>query len=319
MDMTVVIPTYNGVNRFPDVLDRLRSQVISADIPWEVLVVDNNSHDETVDVVKQYQQDWPKTVALRYVLEPKQGLAFARQCGVDNAQGAIVGFLDDDNWPQPNWVAEAIKFSHLNPQVGAYGGKTEAAFEHPPEISIKQIAKFLALQDYGPKPYQFQPQRQILPAGAGLVVRRDAWLSCIPKTLVRISQGGDDYEISLRLAKRGWEIYYNPAMVIQHYIPPKRLDPVYLQQLAHRYGLCTCELMLIEVPFWQQPLLLAKFFLGTIKRILRHTLQHGWQKSDVGLQCQLNFHIGNLKSPFAYILKSLQSKAKFKNHLDKLP
>lgn len=307
MDMTVVIPTYNGASRLPAVLDRLLTQVVADGIQWEVLVVDNNSQDDTAEVVKQYQQTWSQTASLKYVFEPQQGLAFARQCGVDNADGALVGFLDDDNWPDPNWVMAAIEFGQEYPQVGVYGSKTEAAFERPPDMSIKAIAKLLALQNYGDNPYQFQPQRQILPAGAGLVVRRQAWLACMPTTLVRVSQGGDDYEISLRLAHQGWEIYYNPAMVIQHYIPAARLEPGYLLQLAHRYGLCTCELMMINVPGWKQPLLLTKFFLGTVKRVGQHTLKHGWRDADISLQCQLNFHLGNLKSPFAYVLKSLRS------------
>ncbi len=305
MDMTVVLPTYNGATRISAVLDRLRAQNIPAHVKWEVIVVDNNSQDNTAEIFQLNQKKWLKTTPLRYIFEPKQGLAFARQCGVDNALGAIVGFIDDDNWPSPDWVNKAIEFGQLYPEAGAYGGKTTAFFESPPTISISKISKFLALQDYGSKPYKFQPERQILPAGAGLVVRRKAWLDCIPKKLVRISQGGDDYEISLRLSKQGWEIYYNPSMLIQHYIPASRLDPSYLTQLTHRYGLCTCELMMISVPHWQKPLLLTRFLVGTLKRIGIHLYRHGWRQHDVGLQCQLSFYIGNFKSPFIYLQKSV--------------
>lgn len=302
MDMTVVIPTYNGASRFPTVLDRLRVQATPTNLDWEVIVVDNNSQDETAEIVKQYQdQGFP--VSLRYSFEPQQGLAYARQCGVEQAQGRWVGFLDDDNWPAPDWVAMAVQFGHAHPQVGVYGGKTVPVFECPPAMPVKAISKLLALQDYGSSPYQFQPERQILPAGAGLVVRREAWLSCIPKTLVRISNGGDDYEISLRIAKQGWDIYYTPEMAIEHYIPKARLERSYLLKLAYRYGLCTCELMLIEVPLWQQPLLTGKFLAGTLKRMAAHVTRHGWTHPDVNIQYRLRFYMGNLNGLIVHLLK----------------
>ena len=307
MDLSVVIPTYNGAKRLPTVLAYLQDQEVPNDLQWEVVIVDNNSQDETAAIAQQAQTAWRSDVPLRYVFEPQQGLAFARQCGVDHAKGTLVGFLDDDNWPAADWVAAAIQFGQQYPQVGAYGGKTEAAFEQPPEIPIKPISKFLALQNYGSKPYRLHPERQILPAGAGLVVRRSAWLACIPRTLVRISQGGDDYEISLRLAKNGWEIYYNPAMQIQHYIPAVRLERDYLLELTHRYGLCTCQLMMLEVPLWQQPLLLTKFSLGTLKRMLQHFLAHGRRHSDLGLQCQMSFYRGNFAGICRYVLSALSA------------
>lgn len=301
MDLSVVIPTYNGAQRLPAVLAYLRDQVVPEDLQWEVIIVDNNSQDETAAIALQHQSNWRADVPLRYVFEPQQGLAFARQCGIDHAQGTFVGFLDDDNWPAEHWVAAAVQFGQQHPRVGAYGGKTEAAFERPPEIPIRPISKFLALQNYGSEPYRLQPERQILPAGAGLVVRRSAWLACVPRTLVRISQGGDDYEISLRLAKCGWEIYYNPMMQIQHYIPAARLEKDYLLQLTHRYGLCTCQLMMLDVPLWKQPFLLIKFSLGTIKRILNHLFIHGVRQSDLALQCQMSFYRGNFAGIYRYI------------------
>lgn len=305
MDLSVVIPTYNGAQRLPAVLEYLQAQVVPADWQWEIIIVDNNSQDETAAIAQQYQATWRSDVPLRYVFEPQQGLAFARQCGIDQANGTLVGFLDDDNWPAENWVAAAITFGREQPQVGAYGGKTDAAFERPPEISIQPISKFLALQNYGSEPYRLYPERQIVPAGAGLVVRRSAWLACLPRTLVRISQGGDDYEISLRLAKNGWEIYYNPAMRIQHYIPATRLERDYLLQLTHRYGLCTCQLMMLEVPLWKQPFLLAKFSLGTAKRIVKHVFANGFWQSDITVQCQMSFYQGNFLGIIQYMFSPL--------------
>jgi glycosyltransferase involved in cell wall biosynthesis len=92
---TVAIPTYNGGDRLPKVLERLRSQV-NTNFSWEILVVDNNSSDNTKEVVQSYQADW-QGPTLRYCFEAKQGLAFARQCAVENAHGEFVGLLPPMN------------------------------------------------------------------------------------------------------------------------------------------------------------------------------------------------------------------------------
>jgi len=55
IDFTVAIPTYNGADRLPLVLDRLRSQLNTASFTWEIIVVDNNSSDATATVVRHYQ------------------------------------------------------------------------------------------------------------------------------------------------------------------------------------------------------------------------------------------------------------------------
>lgn len=55
LDFTVAIPTYNGANRLPLVLEKLRSQINTENISWEVIIVDNNSSDNTSKIVQDYQ------------------------------------------------------------------------------------------------------------------------------------------------------------------------------------------------------------------------------------------------------------------------
>ncbi|MBE9076046.1 glycosyltransferase [Romeria aff. gracilis LEGE 07310] len=208
-------------------------------------MVDNNSQDDTAAVVRQFQRDWDSPAPLQYVFEPEQGLAHARQCGVEQARGIHIGFLDDDNWPAENWVAAAAKFGQTHPQAGAYGSRIQGAFETPPDETVEPLLSFLAIRDHGDRAYEFQPTQIELPPGAGLTVRKAAWLACIPKTLVNITRSGNDYEISLRMAKRGWEIWYNPEMKVEHFIPNSRLQREYLLKLTHLYGLCTCKLLIV--------------------------------------------------------------------------
>lgn len=310
MDFSVAIPTYNGATRLPEVLDALKQQTHTESLIWEILVVDNNSCDHTAQIVQHYQESWPERCPLKYCFEPQQGLRFARQCAIDNSASQYVGFLDDDNIPFQNWVFAAYHFGEMYSQAGAYGGKIHAKLDELNPELFEQVGNYLAIRQYGEVPQQFQPERLQLPAGAGLVVRREAWLACVPSPSQAMYQGrgADDYEISLHLYKSGWQIWYNPAMEIWHHIPPQRLERKYLVSITYLYGLLTCEMLMILAKPWQQPWILARSFLGSSKRLIFHFLRLRFQANqEINHACELAFHWGNLLSPLRYIkLKLIQ-------------
>ncbi len=97
VDLTVAICTFNGEKRLPAVLDRLLGQTDTAGMTWEVLVVDNNSQDGTAQVVADYAARWRTDSRLRYVFEPTQGTAYARNRAIAEAHSHdLVAFADDD-------------------------------------------------------------------------------------------------------------------------------------------------------------------------------------------------------------------------------
>ena len=178
-DFSVVICTYNGEHRLPILLDRLRAQVIPQSLTWEILIVDNNSHDQTAQCIHTYQQQWSASGSLRYVFEPRQGLAYARRCAMQLVTGEWVGFLDDDTLPSEDWVTQAHGFGQRHPQVGAYGSAISGRYESPPPEGFERIASCLAVIQRGDIPFQYDVGQGVLPAGAGMVVRRRAWLECV--------------------------------------------------------------------------------------------------------------------------------------------
>lgn len=307
--LSVILPTYNGAKRIPDVLERLSKQVVNDNIVWNIWVVDNNSSDETAAVVRHYQQQWSVDCPLNYIFEARQGLAYARQCGIDHSDGSLVAFLDDDNWPPCNWVNQVVAFSQDYPQAGAFGSRIAGVFEEDilPK-DIKPLLGFLAIRDRGDTPHPYPVEQLQCPPGAGLAVRRDAWTQCIPPVLVRNTRGADDSEISWRMVKAGWEVWYNPYITIKHFIPKARLQRSYLRTLTHSYGLCTCELLMIDTVLWQRPLLLTKSTLGSLRRVINHLIKYRHRAVEtVEADCLLSFYLGNLKSPFWYLSKKVFS------------
>jgi glycosyltransferase involved in cell wall biosynthesis len=303
-DFTVAIPTYNGAKTLPLVLDCLKHQIHTETIDWEVIVIDNNSSDYTAELIGIFQKEWIAKVPLKYYLEPKQGSAYARKRAIQEANGQFVGFLDDDNLPASNWVASAYQFGIEHPRVGSYGGQILGKYEAEPPEGFEKVKSFLVIRKYANEAKPFEPERLRLPPGAGLVVRKQAWLDCMPDRFTRAHRGGHDYEISLQLYRRGWEVWFNPAMQIEHLIPAWRMERDYLLRIARIYGLCTCEIRLILAQPWQKPFLLVKSFLGSLRRLLWHLMKYRDRiHTELNLSCEFSFFLGSVMSPFYYLKK----------------
>ncbi|NES80083.1 MAG: glycosyltransferase family 2 protein, partial [Moorea sp. SIO2B7] len=243
LDFTVAIPTYNGVNRLPQVLEKLCSQTEIENISWEIIIVDNNSKDDTEKVIKDYQSRWNFSFPLRYFFEAKQGAAFARLKAVREAEGELIGFLDDDNLPDYNWIFAAYEFAQTHPKAGAFSGQIHGDFEVEPPENFEKIQQFLAIREHGSEPRLFNPDNLQLPPAAALVIRQKAWNKSVPLRpnltgkLPGLMIQGDDYEPLLYIHKAGWEIWYNPAMHTYHQIPKWRLEREYLISIARGCGL----------------------------------------------------------------------------------
>ncbi|NEO99699.1 MAG: glycosyltransferase family 2 protein [Symploca sp. SIO2E9] len=305
VDFSVVIPTYNGASHLPELLEQLRSQVCPENLSWEVIVVDNNSTDDTAQVVRDYQAKWLSDSPLKYVLEKQQGAAFARQRGIEEARGKLVGCLDDDNLPTPNWVAAACAFAQAHPQAGAYGSQIHGKFEVKPPEYIKSIGTYLAIIERGSKPRLYEPEKKMLPPGAGLVLRKQAWEQEVPKSLFLNHQGrgaglaSEDLEVVLHIQNAGWEIWYNPEMEIEHKIPPWRLEKDYLVSLVRCVGLSRHYIRMLRLANWQRPFITPLYILNDLRQLVAYWLkQPKEQKHEVVVACEQQLLLSILISPF---------------------
>ena len=321
MDLTVAIPTYNGEHRLPDVLAKLKICIdycvrsrtenqSNQSFTWEIIVVDNHSTDNTAQVVRDYQANWSPEYPLKYYFAPEQGAAFARQKAVEKATGTLIAFLDDDNLPAPDWVYAAYKFGREHPEVGAYGSQIHADFfeqQSTDELpaNFQQISCFLAIVERGDKAYKYEPRNKILPPAAGLVVRREAWLQTVPPRLVLNHTGkeaglaSEDLEALLHIQQGGWEIWYNPAMVVRHKIPNARLKKEYLRLLVRCVGLSRHRLRMMTLKSWQRPLVFPAYMANDLRRLVMHLVKHRHHlHTDTVAACQMEFLSSSMQSPF---------------------
>lgn len=318
IEFTVAIPTYNGENRLPMVLERLRTQEKVDNLKWEIIVIDNNSTDGTAKIIQNYQDIWPQSYPLKYYFEAEQGAAFARQRAVREARGPLIGFIDDDNLPASDWVAAAYFFAQDHPRAGAYSGQIHGEYEISPPENFERIKAFLAIREHGSQTRLFEPESLRLPPAAALVVRKQAWLESVPGRPILSGKlpgmlvQGDDYEPLLYMHKAGWEIWYYPALHTYHQIPHWRLERGYLLSISRGCGLATCQLRLINAKNWQKPIIILRTLLGNLRRIVLHLLRYRTQvQSDTIAACELEFFLGSFMSPFYVLKRTIQNQLFF--------
>jgi glycosyltransferase involved in cell wall biosynthesis len=322
LEFTVAIRVYNPGSRLVEILERLRNQVGVADRAWEILVVDNNSSDGTRERIAAIQADWDRPWPLRYCLEGQQGAIFARQRAIRDARGQWIGFLDDDNFPAADWVAEAIAFGAEHPQAGAYSSRISGDFECKPPPKFERIMQFLPVIERDEIICFTQgrySRRLVLPPGAGLVVRRSAWLTAVPEEL-RLSgpvgnslmAKGEDLEGLSYIKQEGWEIWFNPKMQISHRILAHRLERAYLMSFFEGIGLGRHWTRMLGYPPRLRPLMTLAYGLSDSIKLLRHGLQYGGLRllgrPDLVADCEWQLLVSSLVSPISTLRLSRFSR-----------
>jgi glycosyltransferase involved in cell wall biosynthesis len=192
----------------------------------EIVVVDNNSSDDTADVVRRCTEDLRSIIPVAYVHEPKQGLSRARNTGIEAARGDILAFLDDDAVPSSGWLTAIAGAFATHPDAAAAGGPIEPEFETPrPEWLSSGVEGYYSILDLGPDTRVFPRKR--FPFGANMAVRRKALGNLrFSEKLGRSGTSlasGEEFELFMALRRQNHLICYAPDMRVRHFIEKERL------------------------------------------------------------------------------------------------
>lgn len=238
--LSVVICCHNGEARLPATLEYLKAQE-QPPVPWELLVIDNCSTDNTAQVARFCWHD--SAIAMRVISEPRLGVRYARERGLKEAAYSFLVFVDDDNWLAPEWLGTAYEIMCGDQNLAALGGIIEPAFEVSSPSWFEDFHSTYAIltdEDFAVAPYP----PKYLPT-AGLCLRKAAWLELMRNgfrfqltgTVGRQVQGGEDTELTLALGLCGWKLAVDARLRMKHYMPGQRLSWSYLRRLEHNYGM----------------------------------------------------------------------------------
>jgi len=148
MKLSVVVCSLNRSESLRRMLKSLQEMVIPDYLSCEVIVVDNNSDDDTRLVVEEIEKHFE--LKIRYVFENKKGLSHARNRGVKEAGGEIIAFTDDDVIVDKHWIKSIDKAFKEYDDVACVGGKILPIWEIPKPKWLKHdLYGYLALLDKG--------------------------------------------------------------------------------------------------------------------------------------------------------------------------
>ncbi len=237
LGVSIIVCCHNSSELLPATLQHLKAQE-AAGVPWEAVLVDNASTDNTANIAKEIWESSVSPARLRIVSEPQLGLAFARQRGIAEASYEFLCFIDDDNWVDPNWVRNVRDVMRDHPEVGACGGLSQAEFGGPPPRWFTEYSYLYAVMPESKHSGNVSNSRLLW--GAGLTLRRSALARLselgfesvlVGRTGKQLSSG-EDTELCLALRMAGWSLWLEPRLHFIHYLPSRRLEWNYLRRLA---------------------------------------------------------------------------------------
>jgi glycosyltransferase involved in cell wall biosynthesis len=240
MDLTVIICTWNRANSLRVVLDSLNASVVPEGLEWEVLIVDNNSKDDTRVVCESFIAKRPRR--FRYLFHGTQGKTNALNAGIQDARSEILALTDDDLTVDPHWVAE-IYDAFQKFDCAAVGGKIVPVWncEKPSWITFDGPYRHPAYGgivnfDKGEEPIRLTATV----VGANMGLRKSIFEKYGPyrQDLNRIKDllGGEDTEYCRRIMHAGECLMYVPKAVVYHPVEEYRTTRKYMRSMAFHYG-----------------------------------------------------------------------------------
>jgi glycosyltransferase involved in cell wall biosynthesis len=228
MDISVVMSTFNRSDVLGMALESLAAQQAGG-LSYEVVIVDNNSTDDTRRVVENYMQ---RDSHIRYIFEKRQGLAYGRNAGIAAAKSDFIAFCDDDIIVPPDWVQKLHESLAKYRDADFIGGKVLPLWKADPPAWMAGNPPPLALQDYGEKPEVVSLDNQRCLIGACLAMRRRAferagYFDTATQRVGNSVGSTEDHEWEMKVWLNGGIGVYVPDVVCYAEIPADRMVKSY--------------------------------------------------------------------------------------------
>ncbi len=237
-EVSVIIPTYNRAALLRDAVRSVLDQ--ETQTTFEIIIVDNNSQDDTRSVVHDLIADHPGRIT--YILETEQGNAHARNRGVKSARAGVIAFLDDDVIVEKNWLASLKEVLDARADLSFVGGKVLPQWNGPPPSWLTpEHWSPLALLDYGPEDLIISGNspRGLLTANIAFRKSVFAETGAFSPHLQRVKNAigsMEDTEFLLRVCRSGKQGMYSPRMVARAPVEPERLTKNYHRRWHMGHG-----------------------------------------------------------------------------------
>lgn len=227
MDVSVVLATYNRSASLRETLCTFEGLACPPTLRWELLVVDNNSTDETKQVIQEFTRT--ARFPLRYFFEQKQGRSAALNTGIAASTGEIIAFTDDDVLIHPDWIAN-LKSTFDVSDAAAVAGRVVPLWTCPKPYWLEMDDQLAIVR------FELGEELKAItipPLGANSAFRREMFSKY---GLFRLDLGVngekhtitcDDTEFGQRLINGEEKIIYAPGAIVYHPVDPRRMTKDY--------------------------------------------------------------------------------------------
>ena len=194
--VSVVVCTHNGAQTLAECLARARQLTYPS---FELIVVDDGSSDASSEIAREHGAT---VVAIDH-----RGLSAARNAGIAAASGEIVAFLDDDAYPDPDWLHYVAAALRADGHAGIGGPNI------PPDDGL--VAECVAAAPGGPIHVLISDREAEHVPGCNMAFRKAA-LEEIGGFDERFRAAGDDVDVCWRLQEAGWTLGFSAGAVVMH-------------------------------------------------------------------------------------------------------
>ena len=202
MKISLYIPTFNSENTIKRCLQSVLNQKLKPD---EILIIDNNSTDNTIKLVSDIKTR--SKIPIIIIFQKKKGLGNARNLGVKNSKYNYIASVDSDCVANKNWLKELTK-EFNNPNVaGVCGNLIETKLNSPADKWRKQHMT----QTWGNK--KILNPRFLY--GANNIFLKKA-INDVGGYNEKFISNSEDVDISNKFKKKGFNLIYNPSAICKH-------------------------------------------------------------------------------------------------------
>jgi glycosyltransferase involved in cell wall biosynthesis len=239
VQISVVICSYNRRDYIVEAMDSLYRQTLDK-AAYEVIVVDNNSKDDTEARCRAFIGTHPDAHFL-FLSESRQGASYARNTGAALAQGGLLVFMDDDAVAEPEFLSRIREFFAAHPTAGGMGGRIIPRYiPAEPKWMSHFVSSLVGNFDYSPHTVEFAPFKY--PLESNMVVRKDDFDTVggfnteLPGVKGTLRIGGEGKEFFFKLRNLGRTIWYDPNVRVEHVVEVSKLTREYMYRVASGIG-----------------------------------------------------------------------------------
>jgi len=202
--VSVVIPAWNEEKYIPDALDLIAKQTIQ---PLEVIVVDNNSTDDTAAIAKK--------MGARVIKELQQGITPARNAGFNAAKGDIIARTDADTHVPSNWLETMIEIFESNVDIVGVSGPSSffSESEHDHVVASKLLTKTYVA-------FAGLIHGHEIMIGPNMGVKKEAWEKIKNDVEMNDSIVHEDIDLAYHLSEVGL-VTFDKRLIVE--ISPRRM------------------------------------------------------------------------------------------------